>query len=457
MSQPLRIFCVKVWGAVTGRRGGGGFASGTVWSGIGIAVSSASMLAANLLAVATSSLAAFGDLAVVTAVLFLIGTAARLGANQLVIAEIHAAEHHGGDLAGRQRGADLIAFVLLTGVLAGLALWIPPVRHLLEFALSGPLSDADAAALGIWLAAEVVRPVVSEAHRARYQFRLATLAGQGARGPLFLLLVAVFAAVQDDRLGRTGLLWAAALASGVVCLVTLGTAAPWFAWWRANPFRSARFLWRGHLSMLVATVAAALIGNADMWILATTADSATTASYGLALTLVAGIGVLGIAVASGLAPFLASASAGASLDAIQGKVGRYVRAASALALAVLLLLIVAASPIARTLGGNGYGQVTVFVAILGCGQFVGVAAGLGGIVLIVARHYRANATVALGVAVTGVVLEAVAAWGLHSPVLVASASGLATAALHVVNAIVLFRLMGVRTDALTSARRQTAL
>jgi len=208
--------------------------------------------------------------------------------------------------------------------------------------------------------------------------------------------------------------------------------------------------------MLLATIAAALIGSADVWILGSTADVETRASYGLAVTLVAGIGVLGVAVASGLAPFLASASAQSSLHAIQGKVRSYVRGASALAFVALVLLVVVAGPIARTLGGGGYGRITVFVAILGGGQLAGVVAGVGGMVLIVARHYRANALVAVGVALTGVLLEGFAAWALHSPILVASASGLATAALHTVNAVVLFRVMRVRTDAFAPAYQQAA-
>lgn len=455
MSQPLRGLWLGMKRVLAPSSGRASFASGTVWSAVGIGVSSVTMLAANLLAVATSSPAAFGDLAVVTAALFLVGTTARLGANQLIIAEIHDAEHHAGELAGRQRGADLIAFVLVTGVLAGFALWIPPARHLVETALSSPLTNAEITALDIWLVAEVVRLVVSEAHRARYQFKLATAAGQ-ARAPLFLILLGLLAAVHSGRMGRSDLLWASALASGVLCLVALGTAAPWFGWWHANPLRSARFLWRGHLSMLLATIAAALIGSADVWILGSTADVETRASYGLAVTLVAGIGVLGVAVASGLAPFLASASAQSSLHAIQGKVRSYVRGASALAFVALVLLVVVAGPIARTLGGGGYGRITVFVAILGGGQLAGVVAGVGGMVLIVARHYRANALVAVGVALTGVLLEGFAAWALHSPILVASASGLATAALHTVNAVVLFRVMRVRTDAFAPAYQQAA-
>ena len=447
---PSRILAAKLKDALTGRAAPG-FASSTMWSAMGIAISTISMLAANLAAVATSSPAAFADFAVATAVLFLVGTAARLGANQLIIAEIHDVSQRDGETAGRRRGADIVAFVVLTGIAGGLALGIPPVRHVLQLGLSTPLSDGDVAALGVWLAADVVRLVVSEAHRARYQFRLAALAGQGARAPLFLVLVPVFALLEGGGLGRGGLFWAAAISSGVVCLVTLGTASVWFPWWKSNPLRSARILWRGHVSMLLTTLAAALIGNADLWILGSSASAATTASYGLAVTLVAGIGVLGVALTSGLAPFLASASAGSSLGAIQRRVVRYVRGASVLAVAALGLLILGAGPMARALGGDGYGHITEFVAILGLGQLVGVLAGVGGSVLIAARRYRAMAVVAVAVALTAVALESAAAWWIHSPILVAGASGLATAALHAISSFVLFRLMAIRTDAFAAA------
>jgi len=417
-----------------------------MWTGGGIAASSAAMFGVSLLLIGTTSTGAFADTAILTALVSMFGTLARFGADRMVVAEVHGADSQGGIDHGHDRGADLIGLSILTGALGGLAIFLPFVSRAINHALSNPLSMFERVALAIWFVSEVVRFVVAEAHRARYRFRWAALSSSGVRAPLYLILL-IGLGVARGRLPRDLIIAAASFSSLIVCLVSIGAVSPTFRWWRAHPIRSGRRLLAGHVSMVLTTFAASLIGGVDVWILGSTMSDDVTATYALAVTLTAGLAMLGAAITGGVAPYLAAALANGRHTQIQSEIIKLVRLSSVIVVVIYFALVVLVKPLASTFGGKSYAEVTIFVAILGAGQILNSLAGIAGTVLIVARRYSTLMAVTVGVSLVAVGLEVVAGFGFHSALMVAVVSGAATGILPIVGSIVLFRLLGLRSDA----------
>ena len=420
-----------------------------MWTGGGIAASSAAMFGVSLLLIGTTSTGAFADTAILTALVSMFGTLARFGADRMVVAEVHGADSQGGIDHGHDRGADLIGLSILTGTLGGLAIFLPFVSRAINHALSNPLSMFERVALAIWFFSEVVRFVVAEAHRARYRFRWAALSSNGVRAPLYLILLILLIGlgVARGRLPRDLIIAAASFSSLIVCLVSIGAVSPTFRWWRAHPIRSGRRLLAGHVSMVLTTFAASLIGGVDVWILGSTMSDDVTATYALAVTLTAGLAMLGAAITGGVAPYLAAALANGRHAQIQSEIIKLVRLSSVIVVVIYFALVVLVKPLASTFGGKSYAEVTIFVAILGAGQILNSLAGIAGTVLIVARRYSTLMAVTVGVSLVAVGLEVVAGFGFHSALMVAVVSGAATGILPIVGSIVLFRLLGMRSDA----------
>jgi len=111
-----------------------------MWTGGGIAASSAAMFGVSLLLIGTTSTGAFADTAILTALVSMFGTLARFGADRMVVAEVHGADSQGGIDHGHDRGADLIGLSILTGALGGLSIFLPFVSRAINHALSNPLS-----------------------------------------------------------------------------------------------------------------------------------------------------------------------------------------------------------------------------------------------------------------------------------------------------------------------------
>ena len=92
---------------------------GVAWTGSGLALSSVATLAANLYLVANASMDTYGDFMVLTFTLLILGNIFRLGADRIFVGEVHAAERKGGPAAAVARGGSILAFALLSGLVAG--------------------------------------------------------------------------------------------------------------------------------------------------------------------------------------------------------------------------------------------------------------------------------------------------------------------------------------------------
>jgi O-antigen/teichoic acid export membrane protein len=419
-------------------------ARGPLWTAGGIIASAVAAFGASMLLVARTSPAVFADIAIFTITLLTLSNILRFGADRIFIGEVNAASKVGGEPAGVRRGASLIAFGLVAGGVGAVAIFLSPLRYIFDFALTTPLTGWERLFGAVWLASDVVRMVTSEGHRSGYRFKSAAMAGVGVRAPLYLAILVGLAAV-EGTLGRTMILGASALGSVAVALISLLTVSPRFPWWSGKPVQSGLHLWRGHVSMLLTTVAATLIGGADIWIVGATTGDATAAPYAFAVTVVAGIGMLTSAVASGLSPYIAKCLRDDGPPAMQRMLRPYVQRSSLLAALAYGLLLLVAEPIAVALGGDSYHGVLPLVAILGAGQLVGVLAGPGGGVLAVARLYRALCAITCSVAVTAVGLELLAGALTKNVMIVAIASSAATAALHVGANFALARKLDVTT------------
>jgi len=411
-----------------------------------MATSSAATFGAGLFLVGSTTPSVYADVAVLTSMVVLLSTLTRFGSDRIILAEVHA----GGE-DGASRGADILAFALVIGPLAALAICTPTFGFVVDGSLSSNADLEERGLIGLWLAAEVIRLVAAEAHRSRYRFRLAAFSGYGVRSVLFLAVLVVL------HLGRHGLtrsdvVGAAALSSSAVCVVAIATVSRDFPWWRAHPWRSWRRLWTGHLSMVLTTLAATVIGAADIWMLGATVTHAETASYALAVMLVAGLAVLSTAITGGLSPYVASQLARSQRRAVESQVTRFVRFAGTLAVVGYVCLVLIAQPLATALGGDSYRHVGLFVALLGAGQVVNALAGIAGAILIVARHYHAVMAVTVAVAAATAAMEAVFAFGFHSAVGVGVVSSLGTALLPVAGCVVLWRILQIRTDAFAGRR-----
>lgn len=424
--------------------------AGSLWTAGGIVASTGAAFGANLLMVAKASTDAYADVAVLTVTLLIVGNIFRLGADRIFIGEVRAATQRDGPTVARRRGSDILGFALLSGSVGGILIALPPSSGILDRALSSPLTGRESLFVGIWLTGEITRLVASEGHRSRYRFVLATIAGVGARAPLFFTIIALLALSGVD-LQRPTLLLAAAVSSLAIALFSFVTVGRLFPWWRAEPIKSSQSLWHGHVAMLLTTLAAGVIGGGDVWVVGATVGHGAVARYAFAVTMVAGIGILSAAISSGLSPFLADGLSTGDFASVKALLVRQVRRSSALAILGYSGLLLVSEPLAVRLGGDSYRGVLPLVALLGAGQVVGVIAGPSGTVITVARMYRVATTITVSVALGAVVLESLAGASGGSELLIAAASGAATGTLHVVNNIVLNNRLGITTHALSSS------
>ena len=410
-----------------------GAKAGTIWSGAGMVASALGSLVASMVLVANTQTSVFADVAVLTVGIAILGTVFRVGGDRIFVGEVQAARDIAGATSARDRGASLLAFSIFAAVVGGFLVAAGPLASLLNIAMSAPLSGFERILAGAWLASDIARLVVGEGHRWSLRFKLAAFSSSGARAPLFLLLVVAMLA-SGVAMTREHLILAGAVASVTVFVVSLLALGRRFPWWARNPFGSARELWTGHSLMLATTLAATVIGGSDVWIVGAAIGHAPAARYAFAVSIVAGVPVVSSAVSLGLAPYLAAGLQPGNSQKTSALVVNYTRVASLLAFALYAGLLLFAQPVAVFLGDD-YRGVFQLVAILGAGQLVGVIAGPGGNVLILARQYRLIASITVGIGVTMVTITATAAWTTHSEIVVALASGSATAALNVVGSI----------------------
>lgn len=411
-----------------------GALSGTVWSGTGIVISTATTLLASLLLVATATPATFGDVAVLTVMVMVLATFGRMGTDRLFIGEVQAADQSHGPAAATARGAELLAFSALCGAAVSALVLTDMGKAGIEAALSVPVTLWEQWLIFGWVLGEAIRLVVSEAHRYERQFARATIFGAAARAPLFLIGLVV-AALLHGEVNRTQAMTAASVASIVVALAGLISINNSFTWWKARPWAARHRRWRGHGPLLTATLAAILIGAADVYVVGAVVGAQEAGVYGLGLSLVAGVAVVSASISQGLSPFIAAGLASGATADMSHMVVRYVRLASACAALLYAGLLLIAQPVVVFLGGQEYGGVFTIIAVLGLGQLVGVIAGPGGNVLILGRHYRLAAGITLVTSIGMVLGVAVAAMATGSVMWVAAISAAGTGGLHVANAI----------------------
>lgn len=412
--------------------------NGTVWAGMGIVVSTAAVLLTNFILVSKTPTKLFADTAVLTVAVLILGTVFRLGADRIFIGEVQ---------ASKDRGAGLLAFSLLVGVLGGGVAASEPIANLLDRALSVDLTGTERVLVAVWLASDTSRLVVAEAHRSVDRVRMAAVAGTGLRSPLYLALVLGLISA-GDPLRRQDLLLVGALASAIVLATALATVASSYPWWQANPFTSTRVLWRGHGSMLATTAAATIIGAADVYVVGASIGSEQAARYAFAVSLVGGIAIVDTAISLGISPSVARGLEPENRRTTERLVVRLTRIASGLAALLYVGLLLLSERFAVSLGGGEYKGVRPLVAMLGAGQLLGVMFGPGGSLLIIARQYSSITAVTVCVSLVMVAVTSAAGFLAGSLLLLAAASGAATAALHALGAVACRRRLGMTVHVL---------
>lgn len=424
---------------------GRGALSGSVWTAVGMATSSVGTLLANFVLVAFSSSRTFADMAVLTVATTILSGVFRIGTDRIFVAEVGAMAVRDGQDAARRHGARLIATAGLSAAIGVAMVLLGPLTLVFSHSVASPLSWPERDLMAAWLAADIIRMVVAEAHRAQRRFLFAAVSGYGLRSPLYLLAL-LAAHLAGGELQRWEALAAAAGASVVVCVASTPSAARVYKWWTANPFRGLRRTIGGHVLMLVSSLSAMLIGSADVWIVGATMEHRVTAQYGLAVSAVAGLAVLSTAINGGLSPYIATAIASKDTLRVTRTTVRYVRFTSVLAAVGFAAIACVLEPLARTLGGQDYRGVTAFAVILGLGQVISTMAGLSGYVLTAARHYHLVTIVTAAVAAASLLGEIMSGFILNDVVVLAVFSASATAALPIINNIVSRRRLGIRTD-----------
>ena len=380
--------------------------SGSGITGIGIALSALSQFAASLLLLAAVSPGTFADMAVITIFVMFFATLLRLGTDRIFVGEVHAARAGGAPGGARQVGGALVCRSVVAGVVGGALIGLGVLDRVLSPALTRPLGDGERWLLAAWAAAEVVRLVLSEAHRSSQRFVYAAIAGNGLRNPMYLVLVLSLAALDEGS--RVLVLGAAAIASVISLLLSLPHVAIEFPVW-TRPWGAHTSAVSAHSLMLANTLLATLIGGADIWLVGTAFDAETTARYGFSVTLVSGLALISQAVSGGLAPRLAHHLARGDAREAQILAVRFVRVSTALAAAGWIFLVAVGEVVATTLGGDSYSGVTPLIAVLGLGQVLATASGIGGWVLVYARRYLAAAVITAAVAAICLSAEAIAA------------------------------------------------
>lgn len=418
--------------------------SGSGLTGAGLAVSALAQLLTSLVLVGTQEPAVYADIAVLTLVVLFLSMAFRVGIDRMVVPEMRSSSASGGSRAVVETGASLLSASIFMAVTGALLVGLGPVTSALNPTLTAPMSRIEAWCVAVWLASEVVRFVVSEMHRADSRFFMSAAVGNGCRAPMFLLLVVVLPLVGLE--GRAVLLAAEAASSALVLGACASGVVARYPWWRVNPLPGLVRNVSDHSMLLAGTVAAVLIGGADVWLVGWFFPAEHTARYAFAVTLVGSLAMLTAALSGGMAPRLAELLSTGRRSETQAALRKPTRFIMGATLVSYLGLVLLGETVAVAVGGSAYKGITPLIAILGLAHVIGAAAGIAGWVLVFARCYTSMSVITVCAAVTGIALELVMGALLGNLLLLCVASSLATASIHVVSALVTHRALGLRTD-----------
>lgn len=426
-----------------------------MWTAAASVTSALGAMVLSAVFVAKSSATDYGDFGVLLASAVMIATVLRLGTDRMVVGEIRRGDATGGPVTGGGAGSDLLAFTVLVALIGTSALVVLPLDDVISVALSAPLQRGEAVAFALLIGADTVRTAFAETLRAHYRPALSAAAGNGGRGAV-LALLALGWAVGVSGGSRSAMLWTAASASvGVAVLGAVATSVI-IPWWRGRPDRDLRERWRGHVAMGAATVSAAVIGFADVWVVGVTVDADAAARYSLATTAVGLLGIVLTASHNSLQPYLADHLAREQHRALRELSRRFARVALAVGIVGLATLVLVGEPVVVALGGSAYEGFRWIALALGLGVVVGLGVGPAGTVLTVGGRYTAIGRVAVVTAVAALASEVLAGFVTRNEVVVAVCSGAAVAALHIGALAILRRSTGMRTDVWTGGSEDRA-
>ncbi len=417
------------------------------WTSAGsLTAAVAATLTAGLV-VSNAEPATYGDFGVLVAIGLLISNGLRLGADKMVASEVRRSS--GDD--GFRCGQDLLALSLTAALLGLVVLVAAPVDLVLNLAQSTALSTTDMVFFGTLVGSDIFRLTAAEAIRAQFRAAHASITGNAGRALAFggFLLAAALGGKDFDR---TLLLACAAAASSTSGIAGAVVARQHYRLTAGRPIGRVREQWRGHTAMTAATLSATIIGSADIWLVGGFVGAEAAARYSLAVSATGLVGILLTASHVAIQPYLADLlGRGASDDAQQmsSKLARMGSVAGGLGLVVVAL---AAEPLAVAVGGEAYRGVRVLCMILGLGILSGLIIGPAGVALIAVGRYAIMGRLAVTSAVLALVTESSAAFITGSEVPIAFCSAFAVTVLHGSAWRQLVRHEGFRSDALANYR-----
>lgn len=356
----------------------------------------------------------FGAYTLLTALMYFAAVVIRLGLQQLVVratASVYLAR--GPDLAvAVARRVVTAGAVAATSALPLMALFVVPWGFGLMFG-NGQLDGLSLAIAGI-VAAEALRPVVSETFRGLHQQSRATMLGNALRMVLVVAPLLVVSAVRG-QLGLAAVVWlflgasVAVLTSATVNFVLVLRRTPG----HPEERRPLRAIYLAGLPFLVTELTAAAMSMGDVVVLGRSVPHEELALYAAASRVAALISVPAFVATTVLTPAVASLWAVRRKDRLQVLLRGYGLLAAAPAAIALVVVCLVGHHLLGLLFGPYYRGGWAYLVVLATGAVLNTVLGFASSVLMTIGEVRIVVRVTVLAAIGTVAGEVVAVhlWG----------------------------------------------
>jgi O-antigen/teichoic acid export membrane protein len=417
------------------------------WTFVGAGLTSVTALALNMIVARALSVDDFAVVVLATAIVAVASIPARLGLDRAAVRFVGERWVKGDEQGAYADARAIMLLVVCSAAIAAGVAWLAmPFLADVVFDVEGlaPL----AAIVAVWLFAEAVRLVAADVHRGFHEVARAVLVGNALRGVLAIVAVVSVVQFSSDAAAVVRML---ALASVVVSVVAIVSLSSRVHWPRSSDRRRIGPAFRLGVPFTVALLASVGLGQADLWVVGATQPGSDVAVYGVAVRIVAFLGMPLVVANVAISPLIVELHARNRYRELEHLLRTTATLTSLPVLLTTLVLLLVGRPILRTMFGDFYEAAWLILVVLAAGQLVNVIFGSCGTLLSMTGSHVPVMVVAATTSVATIAAEVALAQTM-GPTGVALASALGVILYNVVLAVLARRRLGMRVVASWSPR-----
>ena len=394
--------------------------SGSVWALIGKVSAIGAAIATNALLARSMSPDSFGVYLLAASIVTTVCVMTSLGTGSTLVRLLGDTQNHLFQTAGPHGLVRACLTLAAVGgaVFAALAL-SPPGVSFTQFVFRSELLTASLVALIAWTLTLSWQSVVAEAHRGLKDIRLASLLS-GPVPAIGLLAAIIVLVALGGAIVPSTVLWLCALSSLLSFLIG-------FAKLPRSPANSSGRTYRQileiSLPMMVTSLAAVLLNQADIWVVGIVLEKTQVALYGSALALASLVSFPLLILNSAASPYIAEAGGKGQLKSIAVVLRSATGVASLVSGGALLAFALFGPTILGLVYGEYYRDASAVLLILSAGRVANVVTGPCGLVLLMTGYHRLMMWVNIAAAAIMILLMALVAkpYGIVGVAIVAAA------------------------------------